>query len=382
MLDSLHELQAATSEWRDFLAEGVQGNNFFNDPSHILPRLELEPQLQPWILVLRRNGRICCIAPLFLHQTRLKLEFSVVTLASLPIRMLKTFGGQFVVAADADAASCFQIVFDRLWSRRADFGLIFLENVPVTSSLWEYAQTASNRDVRFRFFLASSSIDSDRKIVFPSTHDEFLSSLSYETRRKVRRYTRRLQNTAQVRLERITEPSQVPHFLERVDQVYRDTWQAKVNGFSSRNTPSYTKYFTQLSRAGLLRSYLLTNDDGPIAFALGHQYNGVYYFLETGYSQAWANFGPGIVLMHLFFEDLMRHEKPDLLDFIGGNQPYKQSFSNFQQGVASVYLVPPNRWRHLLSVQRLLHFVSRYAVCALTFLKLDRAARRLLYVHH
>ena len=363
------------------MAGRVNGNNFFNDPVQLLLHLELEPQLRPWILVLRRDGQICCIAPLFLHDTRLKVEFSVIKLASLPVRMLKACGGQFVLSATADAARCFQIVFEYLGSRSAEFGLIFLENIPVTDALWQYSHTASIRDSRFRFFLASSHIDSDHQIVFPRTHEDFLSSLSYETRRKVRRYTRRLQNTAHVRLERITEPDQVPHFLNQLDQIYRDTWQAKANGYYSRNAPPIIRHFSEMSRAGYLRSYVLASDDGPIAFALGYQYDGVYYFLETGYSQTWSDFGPGVVLMHLFFEDLFRHEKPGVLDFIGGDQPYKRSFSNSKHNVAYAYLVPPNRWRIVLRAQQLLHFLSRQVLRALDILRLDRAARKLLKNH-
>jgi CelD/BcsL family acetyltransferase involved in cellulose biosynthesis len=276
VLESLGDLQAITPEWQQFLANGVSGSNFFNDPVHVLARLELEPTLAPWILVVRRDGQICCIAPFFLHASRLKIEFSVIKLASLPIRRLTAFGGQFVVADDADATRYFDIVFDYLWSQRSRFDLIFLEYLPETAPLWQYYRTVSSRDSRFRFYLASSRVDIVHQIRLPRTYDEFLKTLSYETRRKLRRYTRRLQNSAQVRLERIEQPDQVPHFLNQLDQIYRDTWQASINGYFARNTPEYIQFFSQISRAGLLRSYVLANDEGPIAFALGSQYNGVY----------------------------------------------------------------------------------------------------------
>lgn len=382
VVDSLAELRALEPEWRQFLARGVTGDNFFNDPLYLLSRIELEPQLKPRIVVLRDNGRICSIAPFVLHNTHLKIEFSVIKLASFSVRMLKALGGQFVLAADVDVSCWFQQIFDCLWSRQSEFDLIYLENLPVPMPLWEYYCTISNRNLGFHSFLASSKVDVVHRIQFPQTHGEFLSSISYETRRKLRRYCRRLQNKERIRLERIHSPSQVPYFLEHLDHIYRETWQAKVNGFFSRNNLSYTQYFTKLSQAGYLRSYFLVINDTPVAFAIGHQYNGVYYFLETGYAQAWADFGPGIVLMHLFFEDLLHDNKPALLDFIGGNQRYKQSFSNSQHGVASVYIAMPNRWRHLLRIQQLLHFLSRQATRAVVALKLDSAARRLLSIHH
>jgi len=108
----------------------------------------------------------------------------------------------------------------------------------------------------------------------------------------------------------------------------------------------------------------------------------VYYFLETGYSQDWADFGPGIVLMHLFFEDLFRHEKPELLDFIAGDQPYKRSFSNSQHGAAYVYVASPGRWRFVLQTQQLLHILSRYVNRMLVVFRLDGAVRKLMGANH
>jgi CelD/BcsL family acetyltransferase involved in cellulose biosynthesis len=382
VIESLGDLQAITPEWQSFLENEVNGRNFFNDPVYISARLELEPQLEPWIIVLRRGGQICCIAPFYLHACHLKIEFSVIKLASLPIRRLTAFGGQFIVADDEDATHCFEIVFDLLSSQQSRFDLIYLENVPDTSPLWQYYRTASSSNSRFRFYLASSRIDIVHQIRFASTYDEFLKTLSYETRRKVRRYTRRLQNTAQVRLERIEQPDDVSHFLNQLDQIYRDTWQARVNGYTPRNTSECIRFFSQISRAGFLRSYVLANDGGPIAFALGYQYFGVYYFLETGYAQSWATFAPGIVLMHLFFEDLSLHETPDLLDFICGNQTYKQSFSNCRHGAGSFYVTLSKRWQLVLKMQQLLHFISRQVVRTLSFLRLERPFRKFFVVHH
>jgi len=125
-----------------------------------------------------------------------------------------------------------------------------------------------------------------------------------------------------------------------------------------------------------LRSYLLTLNDLPIAFALGYQYDGAYYFLETGFRQAWADSGPGTALMHLFFEDLFLHNSPKVLDFIQGDQTYKRSFSNRQRGTASLYVAPHNRWRTILWVQSLLHAMSRLAVRTLNALKIDRVLRK------
>jgi len=378
---SASELHALETEWRGLLNAGVTGDNLLNSPAYLSSLLELEPDLRPWVVVVRHGERLCGIAPFVLHATHLSLEFSVIKLMRLPVRMLKALGGQFVIAADADATAIHREVFELLWRRRAEFGLVRLDNLPVDTLLWEYCQKALAEESHFRSFLTSSQVDVVQQVVFPATHEAFMASLSYDTRRKLRRYARRLQSALDCRLERITEPEQVPYFLAQVDAVFRNTWQARVNGYLSRQSSAYVRFFTQLSRAGYLRSYLLTSDKGALAFALGHQYGGIYYFLETGYCEAWSKFSPGIVLMHLFLEDLIRHDRPKLLDFIQSDQPYKRSFSNARHGAASLYLSPPNCYRVVLRLQQCLHLLSRSLVRALQVLKLDAAARRLLRRH-
>jgi CelD/BcsL family acetyltransferase involved in cellulose biosynthesis len=115
-----------------------------------------------------------------------------------------------------------------------------------------------------------------------------------------------------------------------------------------------------------------------MAFALGYQYDGVWYFMETGYAQRWSHFSPGAVLFHLFVEDFYRAARPSMLDFLAGNQDYKQSFGNAQTEVSSIYLVPWNRWRLILACQSALYALERWARSIVVTLKLDRPLRKIL----
>jgi CelD/BcsL family acetyltransferase involved in cellulose biosynthesis len=170
----------------------------------------------------------------------------------------------------------------------------------------------------------------------------------------------------------------VPTFLEQVDEIYRNSWQAKANGFRPRNTEDELRYYSMIAERGWLRSYILRTDEGPIAFELGFQYDGVFYGHECGFHEKWSEFGPGSVLTHLFIQDLFLQNSPKLLDFLPGRHIYKQSFSNAQHQTSSNYLVPQNHWRPLLAVQGALFAIERGVRAVAISTNLDRPLRNLL----
>jgi CelD/BcsL family acetyltransferase involved in cellulose biosynthesis len=163
-----------------------------------------------------------------------------------------------------------------------------------------------------------------------------------------------------------------------LDHVFRDTWQAKTFGYTPRDTGPQRRYLCGIAERGWLRSYLLVNDQRPIAFGLGYQYDNVYYFAETGFVQDFSDYGPGTVLMHLFIEDFYHVRRPEILDFGLGDAAYKRSFGNVRREAAAVYLVPSGRWRLVIALQRAIYAVESKVRRLLIALRLDRAVRKLL----
>ncbi len=382
VIKSLGALQGVLTEWQHFLGDGVQGNNLFNDPAHIELRLRTENHTIPWIVILRRGGRIRCIAPCYLCDGPFVVQLSVVKLASFRAKQLKIFGDDFIVALEEDTKVCFDLIFETLRRQPTLFQFVLIDKLIAETPLWEYCQANCHGDRGFRLYLASPQLEKLHKIRIEAEHDHYMASLSPKTRQNLRRTARKLCEDHQARLERITAPEQVPRFLEQLDEVFRDTWQAKTFGYQPRNTDAQLRYLHSIAQLGWLRSYLLSNDQGPIAYDLAFQYGDTFYAEEIGFAQAWADYGPGSVLMHLFIEDLHHHQPPKHLDFGVGDAPYKRSFSNFEQVAASVFLVPRNRWRLIMALQRGLNAVDRNVRKVLIALKLDRVVRKLLKRQH
>jgi hypothetical protein len=123
---------------------------------------------------------------------------------------------------------------------------------------------------------------------------------------------------------------------------------------------------------------VLKTADGPIACVWGCHYEGVYHVRELCFDAAWADSGPGSVLMHLLIEDLYQQNPPQVLDFGPGDEPYKRSFrSNVEQDIAFLYLVSRNRWRLIFQAQEKLKVVYPRVRSWLISSRLDGASRKL-----
>src|SRR5262249_48662106 len=155
-------------------------------------QLRSNPHWRPYIVLLRRDGQLCCVAACYYHDFPFKFQFSVLTLKRIACRVLQVFGGQFVLSPDECVERCFSMVFEFLEKQKSTFNLVFVENLDARTQMWNYCRRKSNPGGLWQCFLASSKIDTAHQIQLPTTHDGFMASLSYETRRKLRRYTRRL----------------------------------------------------------------------------------------------------------------------------------------------------------------------------------------------
>jgi CelD/BcsL family acetyltransferase involved in cellulose biosynthesis len=378
VLETLDAVRAAEPDWRVFLANGVHGGSIYNDPVYIQSRLDNEPRISPWVIVLRRNGQIRCVAPFFLEHTRRKIQFSVATLANLALRMLNLFGAEIVVATDEDKSACYAAVFAALSKRASMYDAMLFEHVDVSAAFYEYCARTFSGGKQFRLLPASSRTDTVYQIRLAADYDEYQADRSPKTRQKLRRFVRKLRLEHDARLEHFSTPEQAPRFLHELDQVYRDTWQARFYGYRCRNGDDDERFLVTLAEHGWLRCYTLAGKQGPLAYVVGFQYDGVFYYDETGFSPALAELSPGFVLTHLLIEDLFRSNSPALVDFRHGKHAYKRSFSNAEQTVASIYVVPPNRWRKILAIQRALFAAEDKLRSVITSLKLDRLLRRLL----
>jgi hypothetical protein len=369
------ELKQALAEWREFLSELPAGRDFFNDPDVIDFAVE-QMGKSPFIVMVRQAGALQCIAPFHMEPSRFRLQFSVFTIASLPVQQMSLFGSGFVYRRSADVAKCCALVFDAV--QQADFDLSLLNALELNGPLWQYCSADNHKPVGLSFVRPSQLIDTAFRRELPSTFDDYLATLGSSTRASLKRRSKKLLSGHGAKLTRVTSSDQVAPFLDAADEIFGDSWQAKTYGQSQRNGLGEVARLQSIARHGWFRSYLLTGDMGPLAFQFGYLYGDTFYACDFAFAQKWSEHGPGAVLMHLMLEDLYRDKPPRFLDLGTGDSPQKHSFRGAPRDVGDYYVIPRKRWRRLMNAQRGLSKIEAVGRATLVKLGLDKAVRRFL----
>ena len=378
IIASLTDFEGFIPEWKALLETGEFESNFYQHPDVLRLMLENpEASLHPCIVVVRRGGRVSCIAPLYAQASRFDLMLSVLRVASWPVRLLRIAGDEFICRTGEPSHDSIDAVFRILQSRAPAFDLIRVFSLGMSGPLWTYFQSEKHHD----YAVVASSSEPEKIIQarLGSDYREYLASLNGRVRQKLLRRSRDFwshsKGTAQ--LVKVTDADQVERFLADVDAVYAQSWQSKTYGPLIRSTPGQIAYFAGIAKKGWLRSYVLKAPD-PVAFVIGYQFGGIYHYDETSYDQRWADSGPGAVLTQQLIEDLFRSNTPATLDFGIGDGQYKRTLGNVEDAACAAYIVPRNRWRALLAVQRTLNRVYETTRSALIRLHLDARVRRIV----
>jgi hypothetical protein len=329
-----------------------------HNPAHIIfELLRHGERYSPFCIVLRRANEIECIAPFYIDTTTFRLRFSTQTLLCVKSRLLRLFGDDFIFGETTDHQHCLDAIFHAISTIRNRFDVIFLDCLATTSSLWTYCQNQSKmKALRLHTF---STIHEPSKVyslrMFKS-YDEWLKSLPRKRRQTFAWQTRRFQKNVKgpVQLWCVKHERDVSPFLNTLDKLFPLTWQAKVYGNRSRNTPDELDYFRRLAQKGVLRAYMLLDGSRAVAFLVGFQFAGTYYYEEIGYDPEYSHLGPGGVLNSLLMEDLYSSDIPSLIDFGFGENVYKEVLANHEVSADQIAIANTHKWISILFAQRLL----------------------------
>jgi len=368
-------LEQAMPQWRKLLEEQPAGQDFFSDPS--LVEFELaHGAARPYIVVVRCNGDLQCVAPFRIQDARFRLQFSVFKLASPASRIMSLFGSDFVWATGANPDACCDCVFEAV--QEAPFDLVFFNALDMQSPLWRYCTVKNGKPRRLHFVQPSRTEDNLYRLDRAPTFEAYTATLGSSTRSSLKRRIKKLASEQSAGLAKVTSADQVRPFLDDVETIYRGSWQSRTYGHATRNSDAEVARLEHIARQGWLRSYLLTGPSGPMAFQVGYQYGNTFYACDFAFAHQWASYGPGAALMYLMLEDLYRDQPPQVIDLRAGNSPQKETFRGVPHRVGDIYAAHRHRWRCLVELQRGLSEVEGVARGVLTRLRLDKAVRRVL----
>lgn len=223
-------------------------------------------------------------------------------------------------------------ISQHLTTRKADF--LLAEDVESTDPLFRLVETGSHDLTAFR----PAPFQRRHMIDLPETFDDYWSKFNSKTRSTLRR---KLKQFGECRLELINKPFQIPDFLHNAQKVARRSWQSDLLGLRIHNDEFEMQLFTFLASQNALRAYLLWQNDDPVSFCIGTQYNGVFHYEEVGYDRDYSKKSPGQILVIRMLEEMYEHNSPAVFDFGGGDAEYKRQFGTRISESGHVWLLRP-----------------------------------------
>lgn len=141
-------------------------------------------------------------------------------------------------------------------------------------------------------------------------------------------------------LECITDPRDVPRFLEVASEISKHTWQSHELGLRIRNDERDLALYTAQAEAGMFRSYLWSLDGRPVAFLVGNQAGETFHYEEVGFHEDFGDYSPGLLLLIDVLDEMLLVNTPRWFDFGGGDAEYKRIFGTEESRSGTTWVVP------------------------------------------
>ncbi|MFQ5555940.1 MAG: GNAT family N-acetyltransferase [Acidimicrobiales bacterium] len=154
-------------------------------------------------------------------------------------------------------------------------------------------------------------------------YDELLAD-SKSTRKRVRKYQRRLEREHEVVLESYRTPDEVQRFLEAADPIARQSYQRALG--ADLADQGERARLRRLAQAGWFRGYILRVDGEPWTFDYGMRTGWSFAAMATAYLQSRAEHRPGNIALALWLDELAAEGVREV-DWGAGDAPYKRTLS-------------------------------------------------------
>jgi hypothetical protein len=231
-----------------------------------------------------------------------------------------------------------EAMFDLVDRRESD--CIMLDDLEIGSAMYQAVVSAAASDRRIMLHQPSGS-QARWWIDFDADPAEYWKKFSKKTRETFRNKARKLEHT----LLKFTSADDVAGFLKLAREVSQTSWQTKRMGLRISDTPETQQYWRTVAEIGAFRSYVLQQGERPIAFMVGRQWEGKFYYEEAGYDLEFSKQSPGTVLQIRVMEDLIEHDTPRVFDFSFGDGEHKRMFGNRKTDNAA-FLLLRRSWRN------------------------------------
>jgi CelD/BcsL family acetyltransferase involved in cellulose biosynthesis len=289
------------------------------------------------VVTLGHDAEVKAIAPFFLKRWRLHCRLGYTSVASFRMRVARLCGDN-LLAPDDEALQ--EALLEAVAGAKIPYSTLMVEDLRVDSPLRRRIDRSAA--IRRNFWIHCPSPPQKHWLLrLPDSMSSFNTWLGPKHRSQLKSKERKLSAAcgSPVRLERVTRPDEVPAYLEAVSTISKLSWQGRKLGQKVEAGDKQSVRIAEYAAKGWLRGYVLRSDNAPIAFVIGFQSDGTFYYMQVGYDPNWAAYSPGNVTLYRLIEDLYAHDTPAVVDYGGGDNQYKRVFGNDSFDEQSVFLM-------------------------------------------
>jgi len=338
--------------WRARLGDVHRTNRLYASPEWFENRWRAFPEAEMRLGVLRHGtGELLGFCPLVIKPEFVKFSIGRRVFAVTRLRTAHILGSEPLLPR---SPALYRRLFDGIFEDLPQVQSIFSPFIPTESFAWDYLRGEGSRSRRYFSYLSRLQESKWHLIDLREGFDQYLGAMTAKTRRNLRRQVRVLREHGGGRLEcrHVEAEDQVEAFLEAAERVRARSWQGqKLTKWNYAGEPALGgPELKGLARAKVLRAYLLECGGEPCAYIVGYQFDGVFTGKETRFDESLGRLSPGTVLLYLVLEDLFARDRPELLDFCAGIEPYKERFGNQTAKNGALFLFRrnlANRLRHM-----------------------------------
>ncbi len=172
-------------------------------------------------------------------------------------------------------------------------------------------------------------------------------------RNTIKRKQRKFEREHDYKIQ-LYQKENIDQALQDYQTVYLASW--KANEFFNDFTPTIVKKFASL---GWLRLAVLYSKENPVAAQIWFVVHGKASIYRLAYDGRWKNYSPGSLLTHYLMRHVIDTDKVTEIDFLTGNESYKQNWMTVQKERTRVHLVKSSVKEH--GINKILKlFKNRY----------------------
>jgi hypothetical protein len=320
--------------WSQLLASGHPLNRIYASPEWMEHLLRSDEGTRLEVCIARnRRGAILAICPLEGRTIPFNFDLGGRVIISRPVPAKVILGGE--ILGSLDDMEVMPLLSDILHSEA--FTGLYIDSLPVDSPTDRLLRAAPrNRTLTY----SPGGTRPWHWIALGGGFDHYVKSMNSKTRYTIRRKIRVLEERGggDLSLWRIETADDLVEFLRLAAEISSHSWQHQLLGERIGTSEQYTRRLGSIAKGGMLRSYVLSAGERPVAFLVGYQHDGVFQYADTGFDARLGNLSPGAALLYLVLEDLCRENPPGAFNFGVGDGTHKRRFGNRESADRSAFI--------------------------------------------